>query len=57
MQKAKSIDGPLAVRDELIAFLDQIKDQGTHIDRGGGAGAADLWVTLGGIEYCVTVRR
>ncbi len=41
---------------ELRDMLEAKKDDGTHIDTGGGDGTGDLWVTVGGIEYFVSVR-
>lgn len=45
------------VAGELRELLATMKDEGTHIDSGGGDGVADLWVTIGGIEYAITVKK
>jgi len=42
---------------EMRRFLESVKDQGTHIDSGGGDGTGDLWVTVQGVEYFITVRK
>lgn len=50
--------GPAAFRDELRALLrTTLADQGTSIDTGGGDGMADLWVTCGGVEFFITIRK
>ncbi len=41
---------------ELKEMLNSIKDEGTAIDSGGGAGGADLWVKVQGVEYAITIR-
>jgi hypothetical protein len=47
---------PRLLMQDLRAYLHAIKDHGTHVDSGGGDGTGDLWVTVGGVEYFVTVR-
>lgn len=42
---------------EIRGFLASIKDQGTAIDSGGGDGTGDLWVTIDGVEYFISVRK
>lgn len=32
-------------------------DHGTYIDSGAGNGSADLWVTVGGVEFFITVQK
>jgi len=41
----------------LRALLKSLIDDGTGMDSGGGADAADLWFTVCGVEYFLTVRR
>ena len=57
---AFGVDGwenrPRSFMLELRELLRSIKDTDTHIDSGGGDGTGDLWVTVGGIEYFVSVR-
>lgn len=54
------IDYPLdaaSLRDEISDLLQTVRDHGTVSDTGGGMGQADLWVTVQGVEYFVTVRK
>jgi hypothetical protein len=46
---------PFTLATELRAFLQTVKDEGTNIDSGSGDGCADLWVTIGGIEYYISI--
>lgn len=48
---------PFSVATELRTLLATIKDEGTTIDSSSGDGHADLWVTVDGIEYYITVQR
>lgn len=48
---------PASIADELLTFLGAIKDQGTSIDSGRGCGYGDLWVTVQGVEYYVSIRK
>ena len=45
-----------AIRDEIRDFLEEINDEGTSLDTGGGDNLADVWVTIDGTEYLVTVK-
>jgi hypothetical protein len=45
------------VRDLIREYLKPQVDHGSSMDGGGGLGSADLWLTLGGVEYIVTVKR
>jgi len=47
---------PLSLAHELVGFLQTIKDEGTGIDSGSMDGLADLWVTVQGIEYIITIK-
>lgn len=47
---------PRSLMLELREILQNVKDQGTSIDSGGGDGTGDLWVTVGGVEYFVSIR-
>lgn len=42
---------------EVREFLNSVKDEGTGIDSGTGDGQADLWVTVQGVEYYLTIKR
>lgn len=44
------------IRDEIKEFLSDINDKGTSLDTGGGDNLADVWVTIDGVEYMVTVK-
>lgn len=46
----------LSIVHELREFLKSVVDEGTHMDSGGGMGASDLWFTVGGQEYLMTVK-
>jgi len=48
---------PYWVLSEIRGFLGSIKDEGTEIDSGFGMGAGDLWVTIGGVEYILTLKK
>jgi hypothetical protein len=48
---------PLSIAHEIRTFLDSVKDQGTEIDSGTDGVCGDLWVTIQGIEYLVTVKK
>ena len=57
---AGRLDYPLdaaSLRDEISELLNSVRDNGTSSDTGGGMGQADLWVTVQGVEYFVTVRK
>ncbi len=45
------------VAHEIAALLRSIKDEGTEIDTGAGMGSADLWITIAGVEWFITVRK
>lgn len=46
----------ISVSDFIRGHLEHIKDEGSAIDIGKGFGLRDLWVTIDGVEYFVTVR-
>lgn len=48
---------PASLASEIREFLKTVRDQGTPIDSGGGDGCADLWVTVQGVEYYITVQK
>lgn len=48
---------PFGLAGEIRAFLGSVKDEGTEIDSGSGDGCADLWVTVQGVEYFISVRK
>ena len=41
--------------EELHLWLDSKADHGTSIDSGGGFGCRDLWVTVGGRNFFISV--
>lgn len=45
------------LRDEISELLNSVRDHGTSSDTGGGMAQADLWVTVQGIEYFITVKK
>lgn len=47
---------PFSLATEVREFLQTVKDEGTNIDSGCGDGFADLWVTMGGIEYYIAIK-
>lgn len=49
--------GPLSLAHEIRQLLKSVADEGTGIDSGGGDGCADLWVTIGGVEYHLAIER
>lgn len=48
---------PFGLAGEIRAFLGSVKDEGTEIDSASGDGCADLWVTVQGVEYFISVRK
>jgi len=48
---------PAALTDELREMLKNMVDTGTSIDSGCGNGHGDLWFTIGGIEFYLSVSR
>ena len=44
-----------SLRNEIRQFLETVKDQDTDIDAGSGASEGDLYVTVQGLEFRVTV--
>jgi hypothetical protein len=48
---------PLSIAHEIRTFLDSVKDQGTEIDSGTDGVCGDLWVTIQGIEYIISVKK
>lgn len=48
---------PLSLAHEIRGFLDNVKDAGTEIDSGTDGVSGDLWVTVQGIEYFVTIKK
>lgn len=47
----------VSVRDEIHSLLQSIKDEGSKIDTGFGMDSADLWVTVGGVEFYIQIKR
>lgn len=41
---------------KIIEALKTIVDKGTSIDTGGGLGSRDIWATIDGVEYYISVR-
>ena len=48
---------PYALIWEIRTFLENVKDQGTSMDSGTDGTCGDLWVTIQGVEYLVTVKK
>ena len=48
---------PLSVTDELRGLLDSVKDHGTEISSGTDGVSGDLWITIQGIEYFISIRK
>jgi hypothetical protein len=48
---------PFTMASEIRDLLKQKIDQGTSIDSGCGNGHADLWFSVGGIEFYLTLSR
>lgn len=42
---------------KISDLLKSVKDKGTEIDTGTGMGGADLWITIGGVEWYITVQK
>jgi hypothetical protein len=47
---------PFTLATEIREFLSDICDEGTSIDSGSGDGCADLWVTMGGVEFYISIK-
>ena len=47
----------LSLSSELENFLQTVKDEGTEIDSGTDFRSRDLWVTVGGVEWRINIRR
>jgi hypothetical protein len=41
----------------IRAAIQPLVDKGSSMDSGGGADNADLWFTVGGVEYYANIRR
>jgi len=48
---------PISLIYEIRGFLENVKDQGTSMDSGTNGTCGDLWVTIQGVEYLVTVQK
>jgi hypothetical protein len=48
---------PVSLIYEIRGFLENVKDQGTSMDSGTDGTCGDLWVTIQGIEYFITVKK
>lgn len=48
---------PFGLASEIRAFLSSVKDEGAEIDSGSGDGTADLWVTVQGVEYFISIHK
>ena len=47
----------MSLSNELENFLRTVKDEGTGIDAGTDFRSRDLWVTVGGVEWRINIRR
>ncbi|MCK1281495.1 hypothetical protein IVB46_40385 [Bradyrhizobium sp. 61] len=48
---------PISLAYEIRDFLENVKDAGTSIDSGTDGSCGDLWVTIQGTEYFITMRK
>lgn len=48
---------PVGLAHEISRFLESVKDQGTAIDSGTNGVTGDLWVTVQGVEYFITIQK
>lgn len=48
---------PISLIYEIRGFLENVKDQGSSMDSGSDGTCGDLWVTIQGIEYLITVKK
>ena len=48
---------PISLVYEIRDFLEGVKDQGTSMDSGTDGTCGDLWVTIQGVEYLITVKK
>lgn len=48
---------PLTLAHEIRTFLLTIVDQGRGVDSGSDGCSADLWATVGGVEWFINVRK
>lgn len=46
-----------SLMQEIKRMIKSIADEGTPIDSGCGGGGSDLWFTVEGVEYIMTVRQ
>lgn len=59
MAEVKGLDYPQGARGVVDLIRDMLRtqvDHGTPMDTGGGFGQADLWLTVDGVEYCISVK-
>jgi hypothetical protein len=47
----------LPITIKLRDFCNTVKDEGTSVDVGLGFNACDLWVTVHGVEWFITVTK
>lgn len=48
---------PVSIALEIRGFLEAVKDADTHIDTGTNGETGDLWITIQGVEYLISVRK
>ena len=48
---------PLSLAYEIKGFLQSVKDEGTEIDSGTNGITGDLWVTVQGVEYFISIAK
>ena len=46
----------MVVGTRTMSATPALIDQGSYIDGGGGDGIADLWPTIGGVEYHIHIK-
>ena len=49
----------LELRDKIVGLLESLKDDGSDIDTGHYLldDSSECFVTMGGVEYCISVKR
>ena len=47
----------ILLAEEIGAFLESVKDEGTNIDSGTDGDSGDLWLTVQGVEYWINIRK
>jgi hypothetical protein len=48
---------PYLLALEIRELLQSVKDEGTNIDSGTNGEVGDLWLTVQGVEYYITIKK